>query len=158
MDRGVTMLDETVHCAEVLLRGVRQRQLVWDADLGELTVSIDAFRLRPSDSYLSVDRNDPSSVDLSFERWDSPTFLVAAVSLHTGRVRSLSLRVEGVPEDNWASHAGVFGLPCPPFERPDDEAEAFRVASDLQEMSRFVACRSPENEAKARRKHEETHG
>jgi hypothetical protein len=135
-----------------LLRGLRQRHVVWDPAPGTLKASDDAFLLRREEQYLSVDRNDPATVDKSFGRWPA-TFLVAAVSLHTGKVRDLGLRVEPVPEPGQPDHAGIFGLPT--IYGPEEQAvEAYRLASDLNEMARFVACRSPEVAEKARRRAE----
>jgi hypothetical protein len=76
---------------------------------------------------------------------------VAAVSLHTGTVRDLGLDVKPVPEPGNPRHAGIFRLPSI-FGPADEAAEAFRLASDLQEHCRFVACRSPEVAERARQR------
>ena len=139
-----------IHCSEILLRGLQQKHVDWDPRTAKPTASDDAFLLRRNEEYLSVDRNDPATVHESFTRWPA-TFLVAAVSLHTGKVCDLGLRVEPVPDPANPVHAGVFGLPT--IYGPEDQAaEAYRLAGDLREHCRFVACRTPEVAERARRR------
>jgi hypothetical protein len=139
-----------VRCSEILLRGLQQKHLDWDPDARTFTASEAAFVLRRNEQYLSVDRRGADRVSDAFEQWPA-TFLVAAVSLHTGSVRDLGLAVKPVPEPANPLHAGIFGLPT--IYGPEDEAaEAYRLASDLREQCRFVACRSTQVAEKARRR------
>jgi len=143
-------MDGTVACPEILLRGLRQRHVEWDADTETFSASEAAFLLRRTEDYLSVDRRAPDRVHESFEHWPAE-FLVAAASLHTGKVRALGLDVEPVPEAGNPAHAGILGLPSI-YGPVDEAAEAYRLASDLREQCRFVAYRTPEVAERARRR------
>jgi len=141
-------------CSELLLRGVVElRHMQWDPSSDTPLVRSAAFLLRRSDDFLSADRLALSSVQDAFDRWEPPAFregMPAAVSLHTGRVRDAGLIVEARPEPGNPAHAGILGLP----QKEDDYARAMALASDLQEMARFVRYRDPSVPDKLRRRWE----
>jgi len=150
--------DAPIACAEIILRGAKRKFLGWNpACPSQPTVLYQAFTLRQDESYLSVDRLSRSTCEASFARW--PANLLAAASLHVGRVRDLGLRVEprtqDAPDD--PAHAGIVGLPS--AHASEGEFERAKVlAIALCEMSRLLALRGPEVLSKLRRDYDQRAG
>ena len=141
-----------MECSEILLRGVMSpKDLEPDGPGHAPIVRHTAFLLRRSEDELSVDRlgrNPGQSPQASFDRWDRQfrDGALAAVTLHTGRVRGLGLEVVPSPGPENPAHAGIRGVP----HQEDDYRRAMYLASELQEMARFVRFRDESVERELR--------